>query len=73
VDPVQPTRDRKTGLIELRHLRPGQARADPAGELGQPGSGTRAVIAAIVLAETGVPNNSASALAVRSLDSTARN
>src|SRR3954451_15916918 len=66
VHPVQLPGHAQPGLVEPGHLGGG----DPVGDLGEepvePGGG--AVMAATVASDTGVPNSSASAWAVRFLD-----
>ena len=65
--PVQPARHAEPGLIEPGDVAGGDVPAGPLQEIIQL-PGARAVIAATVPADSGMPNSSASACAVRFLD-----
>lgn len=67
VHPGQPAFKPESGLVESGDVAGGDLLADMLGELIQP-PGPRAVSAATVPDEHGIPNSSASASAVRSLE-----
>ena len=68
VHPVQLTGDPEPGLVEADHIRAGQPPADLIEEPAQAMPWPGASMPATVPADTGVPNNSARACAVRCLD-----